>query len=51
VTGIRVCEKWRLASDKQGSGNTANIGSITFIRDILAGNSVLARLEEEWFNE
>jgi hypothetical protein len=46
-----VCEKWRLASDKQGSGNTANIGSITFIRDILADNSLFARLEEEWFDE
>jgi len=46
-----VCEKWRLASDKQGSGNTANIGSITFIRDILTGNGVFARLGEEWFDE
>jgi len=46
-----VCEKWRLASDKQGSGNTANIGSITCIRDILAGNGVFARLGEEWFDE
>jgi hypothetical protein len=46
-----VCEKWRLASDKQGSGNTANIGSITFIEDILSGNGVFARLGEEWFDE
>jgi hypothetical protein len=46
-----VCEKWRLASDKQGSGNTANIGSITCIQDILAGNGVFARLGEEWFDE
>lgn len=46
-----VCEKWRLASDKQGSGNTANIGSITFIQDVLAGNGVFARLGEEWFDE
>ena len=46
-----VCEKWRLASDKQGSGNTANIGSITCIEDILAGNGVFARLGEEWFDE
>lgn len=46
-----VCEKWRLASDKQGSGNTANIGSITCIRDILTGNGVFARLGEEWFDE
>ena len=46
-----VCEKWRLASDKQGSGNTANIGSITYIDDILAGNGVFAKLGEEWFDE
>lgn len=46
-----VCEKWRLASDKQGSGNTANIGSITCIEDILAGNGVFARLGEKWFDE
>jgi len=46
-----VCEKWRLASDKQGSGNTANIGSITWIQDILSGNGVFARLGEEWFDE
>ena len=45
------CEKWRLASDKQGSGNTANIGSITYIDDILAGNGVFAKLGEEWFDE
>ena len=46
-----TCEKWRLASDKQGSGNTANIGSITYIEDILAGNGVFAKLGEEWFDE
>jgi hypothetical protein len=46
-----VCEKWRLASDRQGSGNTANIGSITCIDDILAGNGVFARLGEKWFDE
>lgn len=46
-----VCEKWRLASDKQGSGNTANIGSITYIEDVLTGNGVFAKLGEEWFDE
>jgi hypothetical protein len=46
-----VCEKWRLASDKQGSGNTANIGSITYIEDILAGNGVFVKLGEESFDE
>lgn len=46
-----VCEKWRLASDRQGSGNTANIGSITWIEDILSGNGIFAKLGEEWFDE
>jgi hypothetical protein len=46
-----VCEKWQLASDRQGSGNTANIGSITAIDDILKGNGIFARLGEDWFDE
>lgn len=46
-----VCEKWQLASDRQGSGNTANIGSITSIEDILNANGVFAKLGEEWFDE
>jgi hypothetical protein len=46
-----VCEKWQLASDRQGSGNTANIGSITGIDDILKGNGIFARLGEDWFDE
>lgn len=46
-----VCEKWQLASDRQGSGNTANIGSITYIEDILIGNGIFAKLGEEWFDE
>jgi Restriction endonuclease EcoRV len=46
-----VCEKWEIASDSQGSGNTANIGGITFIDDILAGNGVFAKLGEAGFDE
>jgi hypothetical protein len=46
-----ACQKWQLASDRQGSGNTANIGSITSISDIVAGNGVFARLGEEVFDE
>lgn len=46
-----VCEKWQLASDKQGSGNTANIGSITCIEDIVSGNGVFSKLGEDWFDE
>ncbi|MBI5194899.1 MAG: EcoRV family type II restriction endonuclease [Nitrospirae bacterium] len=46
-----ICEKWQLASDRQGSSNTANIGSITYIKDILKGNGVFAKLGEDWFDE
>ncbi len=46
-----ACEKWELAHDGQGSGNTANIGSITRIEDILAGNGTFARLGEDVFDE
>lgn len=44
-------EKWRIASDKGGSGNTANIGSIKSIPDILNGNGVFALAGEEYFDE
>ena len=46
-----VAEKWRIASDKSGSGNTANIGSIAKIEDILKGNGMFSRLGEEWFDD
>jgi hypothetical protein len=46
-----VCEKWELASDSSGSGNTANIGSITKISDILSGNGVFKQLGEQWFDD
>lgn len=44
-------EKWRIASDKGGSGNTANIGSIKKIEDILSGNGVFAKAGEELFDD
>jgi hypothetical protein len=46
-----VCEKWEIASDRSGSGNTANIGSITQIEDILNGNGMFKKLGEKWFDE
>ncbi|MCL4530223.1 MAG: EcoRV family type II restriction endonuclease [Chloroflexi bacterium] len=46
-----VHEKWEIASDYQGSSNTANIGSITKISDILTGNGVFKQLGEKWFDE
>lgn len=44
-------EKWKIASDKGGSGNTANIGSIKKISDILAGNGVFSKAGEEIFDD
>lgn len=46
-----VCEKWEIASDSQGSGNTANIGSIVRVKDILSGNGVFKNLGEKWFDD
>lgn len=44
-------EKWKIASDKRGSGNTANIGSVTKIDDLKNGNGIFSKLGEEWFDE
>lgn len=44
-------EKWKIASDKSGSGNTANIGSIQKISDILSGNGVFAKAGEKYFDD
>lgn len=46
-----VAEKWRIASDKSGSGNTANIGSINNIEDIINGNGMFSKLGEAWFDD
>jgi hypothetical protein len=46
-----AAEKWKIASDKQGSGNTANIGSIIDIEDLKSENGVFSQLGEEWFDE
>ena len=46
-----VTEKWRISSDRRGSGNTANIGSIQRITDIVSGNGMFAKLGEEWFDD
>jgi len=46
-----IVEKWEIASDKGGSGNTANIGSIKFIEDILNGNGMFSKLGEKWFDD
>lgn len=46
-----VVEKWKIASDKGGSGNTANIGSINHIDDIINGRGMFSRLGEKWFDD
>lgn len=46
-----VAEKWKIASDIGGSGNTANIGSINNIVDIVNGNGMFSKLGESWFDE
>ncbi len=46
-----VAEKWKIASDKGGSGNTANIGSINNISDILNQKGMFSKLGEQWFDD
>ncbi|MDR1403729.1 MAG: EcoRV family type II restriction endonuclease [Tannerellaceae bacterium] len=46
-----AAEKWKIASDKQGSGNTANIGCTLNPEDLKAENGIFSRLGEEWFDE
>ncbi len=44
---IFLCEKWQIASDKQGSSNTANIGSITDIEKLRNCKGVFTIFGEE----
>ncbi len=46
-----VAEKWKIASDRSGSGNTANIGSIDKIADIVSGKGMFNMLGEKWFDD
>lgn len=46
-----IAEKWKIASDKQGSGNTANIGATLSIDDLRNENGIFSELGEEWFDE
>jgi hypothetical protein len=46
-----VSEKWKISSDKGGSGNTANIGSIQNIADIVHGRGMFSKLGESWFDD
>ena len=46
-----VAEKWKIASDKRGSGNTANIGSIRKIDDLVSERGMFTKLGESWFDD
>ncbi|MDR2064113.1 MAG: EcoRV family type II restriction endonuclease [Prevotellaceae bacterium] len=46
-----AAEKWKIASDKQGSGNTANIGCTLNFEDLKNENGIFSQLGEEWFDE
>ena len=46
-----VVDKWQIASDSSGSGNTANIGSIKCIDDIINGRGVFMNLDEQVFDD
>ena len=43
-------EKWKIASDSQGSGNTANIGSTKTEQDLADESGVFSKLGEEYFD-
>ncbi len=44
-------EKYRIASDRPGSGNTRNIGSTVFLERLLHGTGVFAELGREIFDD
>ncbi|MBR3857336.1 MAG: restriction endonuclease [Bacteroidaceae bacterium] len=46
-----VQPKWKIASDKTGSGNTRNMGGIVDIDDLIAGNGTFASLGEDVFDD
>lgn len=43
-------EKWRIATDRPGSGNTKNIGSVNDIADLVNGNGVFASQGKQTFD-
>lgn len=46
-----VQEKWKIAIDRPGSGNTKNIGSVLLIEDLINGNGTFAELGEDVFDD
>ena len=46
-----VHEKWKIAIDRPGSGNTKNIGSVSKISDLINGTGPFAELGENVFDD
>ena len=46
-----VQPKWKIASDRTGSGNTRNIGSVIGLDNLVNGNGTFALLGEEVFDD
>lgn len=46
-----VQPKWKIASDRPGSGNTRNIGGITEIDKLIKGDGPFAKLGEDVFDD
>lgn len=46
-----VQEKWKIAIDRPGSGNTKNIGSVNKIDDLVNGKGAFSELGEDIFND
>lgn len=46
-----VQEKWKIASDRPGSGNTKNIGSICDIKRLISGDGPFSTLGEDVFDD
>lgn len=44
-------EKWRIASDRPGSGNTKNIGSVKDIQDLINGNGPFSSYGPQVFDD
>ncbi len=49
--GFFVQEKYRIAVDRPGSGNTKNIGSVTKVSDLVNGRGPFADLGEKVFDD
>jgi len=44
-------EKWRIASDRPGSGNTKNIGSVRDVQALVEGNGTFASYGQDVFDD